>query len=856
MQKEELGFYLEMRTSELMSEGLNVDETKRKAVNSFGDSQRVEEECVQIEKLEIRRRQRNHMLDSLRRDTRFAINSFLRQPFFSGLIILMLALGIAGNTAVFSIINALFIRPFPYENSERLVDLDTTAPEWNLDYVGITYPDFLAWREGNRSFDSMGIFTSGDANMTSDEGARRLKIIKSSYDMLETLRLQPLIGRAFTREDETLGQPNVALLISGFWHEHFGGAADVIGRTITLGGELFEIIGVLPAEAVIFSEAQLWIPFRADPTSRTSFFLSGIGRMAGGVSIEQAETDLRSIQQGLVDNNEAAAAAMPIVTDLRKRRLGDLRTGSFAVWGAVAILLLIACTNIASLMLAKSSVRQREFGIRAAIGAGRGSIIRQFLTESMILALAGGLLGFLLGLWSIEAINTVFPIDLPQWATLYPDFNVMLFSFSVCVGSAILFGLLPALRSTKGRVAELLTEGMGRTSTGRSTKRLMRAFVSVEIALSLGLLVVASLLIQTYRNISRIDAGFDPEGILAFRLDLPEADYPERSDILSFQRTLLERLEALPGVESAATTSVIPMRGHSGYFFEAEGAQPREEGQPNPVTLVRFVSIGYIETAGLQLKSGRFLTVQDTMAVVVNETFAHHYWGEEDPVGRRIRPPGSQDPWFEVVGLAYDVKHYGLDEEMIPGVYARIVLSSARDAFFIIRTGLEPSSLASAVRNTVETLSSSLPVFGMETMREIIDDDQSFRRATSVLLGIFALVSLILTLGGVYGVISYVVSQRTREIGIRIALGAGRRDVIGMVLRQGAWMVLTGCLAGIGLVILTSKALASLMFGIGSADALTIAGVTILLILISLPANLIPALRASGVDPVTALRIE
>lgn len=389
------------------------------------------------------------MLGSLNRDARFAIKSFRRQPFFSTLVIVMLALGIAGNTAVFSIINALFLRPFPYEEPGRLVDLDTTAPEWNLEYVGINYTDFLAWREGNRAFDSMGIFTVGDANMESDEGARRLKILKVSYDLTETLRIRPVIGRTFSKEEEEPGQPNVALLVSGFWRDHFGGSTDVIGRTVDLSGESFEIIGVLPDEASIISEVQLWIPFRQDPNVQGSYFLAGMGRMSHGITIEQAEADLRSVQQGLIDNEEAAAEAMPIITDIRERRLGELKIGFFAIWGAVAILLLIACTNIASLMLAKSSIRYREFGIRAAIGAGRASIIRQLLTESLMLAFAGGILGFLLGLLSIQAINTVFPIDLPPWATLYPDFTVMLFSLSVCVGAAVLFGLYPALRSTK-----------------------------------------------------------------------------------------------------------------------------------------------------------------------------------------------------------------------------------------------------------------------------------------------------------------------------------------------------------------------------------------------------------------------
>jgi len=492
----------------------------------------------------------------------------------------MLALGIAGNTAIFSMINAIFIRPFPYEQPDRLVDLDTTAPQWNLEYVGITYPDFLAWREGNSTFASMGILDSESVNMMSDEGARRLSILRVSYDLVETLRLAPVLGRSFTLEDEILGGPNVAMVVSGFWHEYFGGDTDITGRTITLDGVSYEIIGVLP--------------------------------------------------------------------------------------------------------------------------------------EILLLAVVGGVIGLLLGIWGISALDSVFPIDLPPWATLNADLLVMGFSFAVCLLAAILFGLLPALRSTKGGVAEFLIEGTDRSSASTGTKRLMRAFVAIEVALALGLLVTASLLVQAYRNVGGIDPGFEPEGILAFRLDLLEADYDDGTELRTFHNALIERLEALPGVESAAAASSIPLRGHSGYFFEAEGAQPPEPGRSNPVTLVRFVTLDYPGTVGMRLKVGRQLSEADTLAVVVNETFARHHWGEEDPIGRRIRPAGAADMWIDVVGLAYDVKHYGLDEEMIPGVYIPMAVQPERDSFFLLRKSIDPASLASAARATVQELDPALRASGAD----------------------------------------------------------------------------------------------------------------------------------------------
>ncbi len=851
--KEEIGFYLEMRTRELMSTGLDQEIASRMAAAKFGDRQWVEHECEKIEKLEIRRRRRKWMFDSLQRDARFAIRSFTRQPFFNGLIILMLALGIAGNTAVFSMINALFLRPFPYEEPDRLVDLDTTAPLWNLEFVSITYPDFLAWREGNTSFESMGVFTAPSVNMMSEEGARRLSTLRVSYDLIETLKIVPLLGRPFTLEDEIEGGPNVAMVVNGFWQDHFGGERDVIGRTITIDGVTHEIVGVLPDEAVLSDETHLWTPFRADRTNRNSFFLSGIGRLSDGVTMQQAQADLDRIQQGLIETAGAAEEAMPIVTDLRERRLGDIRTGSFVVWGAMVVLLLIACTNIASLMLAKSAVRKREFGIRAAMGAGRGSIIRQLLTESLILALAGGTVGFLLGIWSVSVIERAFPIDLPPWANLNADLGVAGFSFAVCIMAALFFGLLPALRSTKGRAAGLLTERPDRSSATTGTRRLMRAFVTVEVALALVLLVTATLLIQAYQNLGGVDPGYKPEGILAFKVDLPEADYPDGRQMGTFHESLVERLESLPGVESAAAASSIPLRGHSGWFYVPEGAQP---GESVPVTLARFVTLDYPETVGLRLKAGRFLNEEDMLSVVVNETFASYHWGDEDPIGRRIVIRGTTEPKLEVVGLTYNVKHYGLDEEMRPGIYIRMAARPERNPYFLMKTSIDPTSLASAAREAVSELDPALPIYGLETMQEILDNSLSFRQTYSILIGIFALVSLILALGGVYGVISYVVSQRTQEIGIRIALGARRTSVVRMVLRQGTWMILIGCGLGIGLTLLASGVLSTLMFGMGATDPLTIAGVTVVLLLVALPANLIPALRVSEVDPSTALRVE
>jgi predicted permease len=854
--REEIGFYLEMRARELMAAGYDREQASRMAAAKFGNREWVAEECEKIEKTNIRRRQRKLLFDSFQRDVRFAFRSFGRQPFFSGLIVVLLALGIAGNTAVFSMINAVFLRPFPYVEADRLVDLDTTAPLWNLEFVSVTYPDFCAWRELNTTFESMGVYTSPSVNMMSEEGARRLQTLRVSHDLSEALKLVPLLGRTFDEEDEIEDGPNVTMILNGFWQEHFGGDRDIIGRTITIDGVIHEIIGVLPDEAAINKQTQLWIPLREDRTRRGSFYLHGIGRLSDGVTIEQSQADLDRIQRGLIETEGAAEEAMPIVTDLRTRRLGDIRTGSFAVWGAVAVLLLIACTNIASLMLAKSEVRRREFGIRAAIGAGRSSIIRQLLTESLILALIGGIIGFLFGIWSISAIETSFPLDLPPWTNLNADLGVAGFSFAICITTALFFGLIPAMQSTRGRTSSLLDENGNRSSGGTGTRRLMRAFVSLEVALALGLLVTAALLVQTYRNLGGIDPGFEPEGVLAFMVDLPETDYPDPRSMHMFHLSLIERLRNLPGVVSAASANVAPLRGHSGRFFVPDDAPPRKEGESVSVTNTHFITPDYAETVGLRLKAGRFLTEEDVLAVVVNESYVRYHWGEEDPIGRYIIRSGSTQPKIEVIGVTCDVKHYGLAAELRPAIYLRMALGVERNPYFLMKTNIDPASLASAAREAVSELDPALPIYDMETMWETLDDSLSFREAYSILIGLFALVSLILALGGVYGVISYVVSHRRNEIGIRIALGARRGTVVGMVLRQGIGMVVVGCGLGIGLILLLAGALSDLMYGKGVTDPLTIAGVTAVLLLVALPANLIPAWRAAKADPTSALRAD
>jgi predicted permease len=800
-------------------------------------------------------------MDIFIRDLRYAFRHLRHQPFFSGLILLMLAIGIAGNTVVFSLLNAIFLRPFPFEAPEQLVNLDYEAPDWNLEFTGVDEPGFLAWREQNETFEAMGAFSGEQCALLGEEGAEMVSGLRVSWDLQSTLRLQPRLGRLITPEEDVPGGPDVILLLETFWRDRFQGDPGVIGRSLTLDGRPRTIIGVLPGEAALDEDTQFWIPLHPDPERGGTYYLYVIGRLGLGVSPQAAQDDLRRIHQARVEEEMASRNAAPIVTDIREREVGDIRLGTYTLWGAVLVLLFIACINVASLMLARAVARGREFGIRSALGAGRAPVVRQLLTESLLLALAGGVLGLLLGMAGLRALPGVLPMTLPAWVDIAPDGRVLLVSLILCLGTALLFGLAPALRASGRRIQNLITDASRRATLSRGRRRLLGAFVAGELALALTLLILTGLLIRTYRNIWRVDPGFEPKGLISFYVSLPEESYPDEARRLAFFEQLVERIQALPGVTAAGASTVAPMRGHSGYFFEAEGAPPPEPGAQNPVTLTRFVTPGYTETLGIRLKWGRFLEPGDgrtdgTQAIVVNETFARHHWGEENPIGRGVRIGGSKGPWWPVVGVTYDMKQYGLDQEMRPGVFIPIAASPHASMALTVRGADDPDDLVPALRAAVREQDRTLPLIGVETVLETIRRRMSFRRGISQLLGLFAGIALLLALGGVYGVISYAVNQRRSEFGIRIALGAGLRDVLMLVLRQGLLLIGLGCVIGVGLAVAAARGLAELLYQVDPMEPALYLVVVALLVVVAAGASFVPALRATRTDPVEALRLE
>jgi predicted permease len=795
-------------------------------------------------------------------DLRFAVRSMIAQPVYSGTIVLMMTLGIAGNAAVFRIFNGLFLRPLPFEAPEQLVDLDTRAPRWDLDYTGVAYADFAAWRDGNRTFRGMAVFTVRGANLAGDDGGVRVSVVQASHDLAPVLGLQPLRGRLFTSDEDAPEGPAVALLGHGFWERQYGSDPGVIGSTALLDGVPHEVIGVLPRQASFIAEADLWVPLQEDPDEHDSFYLDGVGRLLPGVSAAAAQEDLTRVHKGLTERWDVNEATFPVVGSLRDRYLGDFRLGSRVLLGAVAVVLLIACANVAGLMLARSLERSREVAVRLALGAGRGRIVRQLLTESVVLAGTGALVGSVLGVWGSGVLVGGLADQFPTWVTFDLDRVFVAFTVGVTVAAAVLFGLAPALQTAKAEPTAAVRTATGRATASLGRRRAMGLLVTAEVALAFVLLIVAGLTLRDLQALTAVDPGFRTEGVLSWRVQLPDDAYPSAQARLAFWDDHLERVRALPGVTGAAGTTVLPLAGHSGWFFEVEDAPPRPDDEANPVVLMRAVTPGYLDLMDIEVLDGRALTDFDgredeSGAAVVNERFVQRFLSHRaDPVGARIRTQGSDGAWWTVVGVTRDTKHYGLAEEMRPAIHVPLRQLPRGYLAMTATTGGDPTELTGAIRGVLRDQDPGLAVFDVETMKQRLDDSLWARRASSWLVAAFSTVALLLAVAGIYGVISYGVRQRVQEIGIRMALGARQRQVANQVLRQGIAIVGVGAVLG-GLVgFVVARLVSGELFAARASDPWIYVGATALLLTVATVANVLPARRAAGLDPMKVLRSE
>jgi len=804
------------------------------------------------------------MLTELATDLRYGLRTMVRAPAFTVVALVTMALGIGVTTAMFSIVNGVLLKPLPYPDADRIVALRENNLPRGWSSFSIAPLNFWDWQERNHSFDATAAYRTRRVTYTGGTEPLVLSAYQATERFLPILGGDPTFGRGIAAEDLEPDAQDVVVLSRGFWERAFGAAPDVLGRTMTLDGVPFTIVGVLPSTWRPPSRGvvDVVLPLKPQPfwyTARGSHFLSALARLAPGVSVEAAQADLSGIAASLErtypDSNTGWGVS---VRSLEDALVGSSRTQLLVLMASVGLVLLIACANMANMTLARAMVRTRELAIRSAVGAARGRVARQLLAESTLLSVAGGALGVLLAYGAVAAFVAGWPTLLPRSRDIGIDPTVLLFALVVSIGSGILFGLAPAL----GVIGPGLLGSLGRSgraATGDRSRRWLRgALVTGELSLAVMLLVGTGLLVRSFAALQQEDPGFRTDRQLVFSTPLPGAVYADEATIDRFVDAAVSRLAELPGVQSAAVASMIPLNGSDELwgFWLAEHATPGVEEDAS--ALFYRVGPGYFETLGIPLGAGRGITSADRAdaprVAVVNATLAALCFPGEDPVGRIVKFGRDEDePGVEIVGVVGDVDHYVLGESPIPQIYVPFAQQPTRGVHFVVRSSVAPESLAATVRSAIGDVDPDQPLVDLQTARAMLDGAVSLPRFRTLLMSVFGLAALLLAAVGLYGVLAYSVSQRTREMGVRVALGASRGSVLGLVVREGVPLVVTGLLLGLGGAVGLSRILEAFLFGVGTRDPVVFAVVPVVLGLVALVAMLLPARRAARVDPVRAL---
>ncbi|MCI0489447.1 MAG: ABC transporter permease [Blastocatellia bacterium] len=805
-------------------------------------------------------------MDNLFQDLRYAFRTLIKRPGFTVVAVLALALGIGANTAIFSVVNGVILRPLPYTEPDRLamVWLDNRRQGIREDIT--SYPNFIDWRDQNQVFEGMAGFRSWRQSLTGTGEPEELRGASVSANFFQIMGTSPSLGRGFTAEEETPGKDNVVILSHGLWQRRFGGDSNLLGRTLTLGGRIVTVVGVMPVGFQFPKDAEMWDPLAPSErlkAARSSFWLPVIGRLRPGVTPAQAQAEMDTIAGRLEQQYPESNAGYGInIVPLHDQVVGKVRPALLVLLASVAFVLLIACANVANLLLARAAERQKEIAIRTALGAGRWRIIRQMLTESLLLAALGGGLGLMLATLGVDALVAISPADLPRMENADLDVRVLGFTLFVSLLTGFIFGLVPALQASKPELNETLKEG-GRTETGGVQGQRIRSLLVVfEMAIALMLLIGAGLMIRSFQRVYQVDLGFNSDRLLTVGLSLPRSKYADGASLKAFYKQLEERLAAVPGVESVGSTSqiLLPELTNS-TIFSVEGRAPEPEAQRLEVPY-DTVTPDYFKTMGMALAQGRTFTEQDgpdaEQVVVINEAMARRYWPDTDPVGKRFKygDPDSNSPWMTVVGVVRDTRRQGLDRTIRIESYLPYAQAPFRSMYVVVRAAGDPLALASTLRDTVWSLDKDLPVANIQTMEQILSETTAQRRLNMLLMGLFAAVALILAAVGIYGVMSYSVTRRTREIGIRQALGATRRDVLRMIIKQGMIIAFAGVVIGLAASFALTRVMSSLLFEVSATDAFTFAVTSLALAGVALLASYIPAHRATRVDPMVALRYE
>ena len=815
-------------------------------------------------------------------DLRYGARMLLKNPGITFVVILALALGIGANTAIFSVVDAVLLRPLPYPESDRLVFLNETSK--TMDEMSISYPDFTDWRNQNQVFEKIGVYNRSSYNLTGTGEAERIVTGQVSADLFAALRVNPALGRLFTNDEDKPGASPVVLLSYPLWQRRFGGQASILNQQLTLNGKSYTVIGIMPEGYQFPSRVEMWVPVGqlsggADWQQRGNHpGLYGVARLKPGVTFAQAKADMDKIGANLEkqyqDSNAGNGVGMRPLLELF---VGDIRRALWVLFAAVAFVLLIACANIANLLLARAQSRQKEMAIRAAMGAGRWRIARQLLTESVLLALIGGTLGLLIAQWGIKLILYISPDAIPRSREISLDWRVFAFTIGLSFLTGLLFGLVPALQAGVVEVVETLKE----TGRGASGKHWLRSsLVVVEVATTLVLLIGAGLMIRSFYRLQKVNPGFSYEQLTSFSVSLPEKKYKTNEQLDQFYSRLLENLRSLPGVEATAAATGLPL-GNNGWQtgFIVDG-RPRPPRDQTPLMEACLVTPDYFRAMNIPLKRGRYFddhddrsslvgkdlsklseVERDTAAldsIVIDEEFGRRYWPNEDPIGKRIAMGSEEHPNFlTVLGVVGRVKMEGLsqDSKRVQG-YFPFAQAPSSDMTIILKASGDPNQLIAAARQQVKAIDPDQPIYSVRTMDEIRAESVAPERLNLTLLSIFAGIALVLAIVGIYGVMSYSVTQRTHEIGIRMAIGAQPRDVFRMVIRQGMMLALIGVALGLVGAFSLTRLMASMLFGVEPTDPATFAAIAVLLTGVALVACYLPGRRATKVDPIVSLRYE
>jgi putative ABC transport system permease protein len=852
----ELVHHRERLADRLRSEGYSPAEAETEAARRLGDPIRLREAGYDV--------RGGGWIEAFLQDLRYAARMLRRTPAFTLTAVVTLALGIGANTAIFSVASGVLLRPLPYPNADRLAMVWMDNARISLREDWHSYPNYADYRDQNSTFDDLAIFNNTARTLTDAGDPERLIGAHSSANLFSVLGVGALHGRTYTPDEDGTAGASVIVLSHGLWQRRFGGRLDVLNTSISMSGRPMQIVGVMPDTFAFPSrDTQFWVPTAASEQQRAargSLWLQVIGRTKPGVTMEQAQADLDRVNASLLQQFPNQKGYGIYVAGYREQIVGRIRPAILVLLGAVGCVLLIACANVANLLLARASVRQRELALRAAIGAGRGRLVRQLLTESLLISLAGGALGVALGWFGVSALVATAPPDLPRLDAIVLDWRVLVFTFALTLLTSVVFGLIPALQLARTNASQTMKEGArGSTALGRS---LRRGLVAVEVALAVVLLVGAGLMLRSFERMQRVDLGFNPDNLLTARMSLWGQKYQAPAARVDFFRNVIARVESDPGVRGAAGVGTIFLSAtpnSTNFAIEGQADFLPEEQVEVPVDAI---TPGYFAVMGVPLLAGRPFNEGDSgtapQVVIINKTLADRFFPKNDAIGRRIKygNQATQNPWMTIVGIVADTRRTGYESAVRPETYLPYAQSPDGTLTIVVRTAGEPASFMPALRSIARDVDPAIALQGLRPIDEQLGEMTSQRRLNTLLLTIFAVVAGLLAAVGVYGVVAYSVEQRTRELGVRVALGAPASRILGLIAFEVATLAFAGLALGLAAAVALSRSMTSLLYQVSATDPATFAAIAAIALLTAALASLVPAVRALRVDPVKALRAE